>query len=164
MSQNIINTPPELRKTISQIAKSEIEPIKKIYEDLQNIVEQIIATTIYPAFRQSDVFIHYISQNAKGLENIQSTTASQASCSSSTACSSSDGTASFSRMTGLPPILSSSNLQTLHEDSELKISDEPILTKATTNRPKPKLTKDLLLRTQEGRLEGFVSFRSKYFS
>lgn len=130
-----------------------------------------MAHTIYPTFLQSDIFIQYIEQNTKD-STINATSTSTTSTQFSTlagaaAQSSSDGNATAvatsSRMTiDTSPLIATSNLQTLHEDLELKLSDVAASSKTTTDRPMPKLTKDLLLATQKGRLEvrpqGLVDF------
>lgn len=113
---------------------------------------------------QSDAFIRYVEDHRKEFESKPVAISSQANRSSNVvtntaaaasaaAASFTDGAAGFSGKTELPPLVTSTNLQTLHEDAELNLSEEPTLTKTTTDRPMPKLTKDLLLATQKGRLE-----------
>lgn len=155
LNDNIIKVSPELRDTISQIIARKIPPNRNVYDELQKNVEEIIAKRIYPEFLKSDVFIEYVEQHSRN--NIKSIT-NQASTSrnsnsniniNNTACNT-DGNASYSTV-GLSPLVMSPNLQTLHEDTELTISNEPISTKTTTDQPK--LTRDFLLATQKSRLE-----------
>lgn len=183
LASNIIEAPPELRKTIQQIKRNEIEPQPHIFDELQKKVEQIIEREVYPAFLTSDCFIEY-TQNR---ENGATETVSEAETvnvadthplhlsSSSSSCSGASGNVSsnmhsmvvntsdgvsgaattFSRINVdlMPQFINTSNLQTLHEDSELKLNAKSHSVKPRTARPTPKLTEDLLLATQKGRLE-----------
>lgn len=145
-----------------QIRRKEIQPFKNIYDEVQKCVEKIIANTIYPTFLQSQIFIQYvgtkdaiINSTSSNTTNTQGTTCTTTS--STTQCSS-DGivtaVTTSSRMTiDTSPLTATYNLQTLHEDTELKLSDVTVLTKTTTDRPMPKLTREALLATQKGRLE-----------
>lgn len=98
------------------------------------------------------MFIEYVEQysrnNIKPITN-QASTSSNSNSNINTTAYNTDGNASYSTV-GLSPLMSS-NLQTLHEDTELTISNEPSSTKTTTDQPK--LTKDFLLATQKDRLE-----------
>lgn len=178
---------PELRKTILRISRKEIDPIGNIFDEFQKDIEKRIEETSYRTFLASDAFIQYVRCNEQNTKNpiinvpytstitstntgTNQTTTTQANATTSNAgANSSDGsttaTNKISSMTvDLSPLHSSSNLQTLHEDSELKLSDVPVLSRTTTDRPMPKLTKDLLLATQKNRMEvrpqGLVEFFS----
>lgn len=179
---NIIEAPPELRTTILQILRNEVEPQPHIFDDLQRRVEQIIEREVYPAFLTSDLFIEYTQSQDEGATAAEPEpdtvnvfdTQSMHSNSSGKSCGSgnsgsissifvnvSDGMsgggagATYSRMNVdiLSPLINASNLQTLHEDSELKLNAKSHSMKPRTARPMPKLTEDLLLATQKGRLE-----------
>lgn len=154
LHDNVIEVPAALRNTISQIIAKKIPPNPYLFDELQRKVVDDIAEKLYPTFLQSDVFIQF--NNEQNRRDVTNNTTDQASAGSSSdaATSNTDGAASYSGMAvDLTPLISTSNLQTLHEDTELTISTEPIATKTTTDRPMPKLTKDLLLATQKGRLE-----------
>lgn len=134
----------------------------------------MIEKNIHPAFCKSDIFIQFCNQNNEeelaAAVKLTNTSAAQTSSSGAVmqnmvasrplACIS-DGGAGLSAATTynrpnvdlVSSLINPSNLQTLHEDSELKLNTESHSTKARTDRPTPKLTKDLLLATQKGRLE-----------
>lgn len=177
LASNIIEAPIELRKTILQISRKEIEPVPRIFDDLQKKVEKIIEKEVYPAFLMSDIFIEFVqSRQDEGITveiaNETNTLPTQIDSSSASGlCSSNsssrtDITASTAPMTDghvasaynlmnadlISPIINASNLQTLHEDSELKLNAESHSTKSRTEG-RPMLTKELLLATQKGRLE-----------
>lgn len=126
MKECQIQVPPELRETITGIIQSKIPPNTNVFDDLQKQVGEIIAATSYRAFLQSDMFIRYAQDNKKELDTKPISSTSQTN---------------------------SSDLQTLHEDTELNLSDGSNLTKTTTDRPLPKLTEDRRLKTERRRLE-----------
>lgn len=130
----------------------------------------------------SDFFIEYTQNREDGAtaagaaaeENVTNTPSFSVSSSCSGASGSSSSTAvamhslvantsdgggaaatAFSRINvdGLPSLINTSNLQTLHEDTELKLNAKSHSMKPRTVRTMPKLTEDLLLATQKGRLE-----------
>lgn len=153
----------ELRETITNINKRKIPANANIFDELQKQIKEIIRNTTYIAFFRSDFFIQYVEDRQKEFDTksvaIQNQASGSSNASSAIATTSAgtasfaDGFAGFSGKTELPPLKPSTNLQTLHEDAELNLSEEPNLKKTTTDRPMPKLTKDLLLATQKGRLE-----------
>ncbi|XP_055311072.1 axin [Sitodiplosis mosellana] len=153
-----IEISPELRTTITGIVLKKSPPNTNIFDDLQQQLKETIASSSYRTFLLSAFFIDYVEEQKKKYEpKPRITAASLASAMNNVAVASSsaDGATGFSRpMTvELSPLLTSSNLQTLHEDAELTLSKEPTLTKTTTDRPMPKLTEGLLLVTQNRRLE-----------
>lgn len=155
MSDNVIKVLPELRETISQIIARKIPPNPNVFDELQANVQETMAKKLYPEFLQSETFIQFIEQNSRDTKNpttIRSSTSSNSNINSNTTTSNTDGAAIVS---GINVGLSTSNLQTLHEDAELKLNNEPISTKKSTDRSmqRPTLTKDRLLATQNERLE-----------
>lgn len=174
LASNIIEAPPELRKTTSQIKRNKIDPQPHIFDELQKKVERIIEKEVYPAFLKSDLFIEYVQrrEDAATESNAETVNVADAqplnygsSCSGasggahSMVANTSDGgggaASTFSRINVdlISPLINTSNLQTLHEDSELKLNAKSHSMKPRTARPMPKLTEDLLLATQKGRLE-----------
>lgn len=157
--QDEIHVSPELRNTIRRISKKEIEPNPNIFDEIQNEVEITIGSKIYPSFLLSPVFIEFTEQTKQQLS--PTATENRAGCSSSSTSSSAiintaDGTASFGTVGSAPvnliPLLCANDLQTLHEDVELKLeSSHPL--KTNSDRHMPKLTSDLLLATQKRRLD-----------
>lgn len=142
-------------------------------------MEKIIEKEVYPAFLTSDVFIEFIQtkeDEATTVENVNETNTLPMPAGSSGAisiCSSShtnmlglvpntsDGggnggnsaTTAYNRINvDLISPFNAPNLQTLHEDSELKLNTESHSAKSRTDG-RPMLTKELLLATQKGRLE-----------
>ncbi|XP_031626193.1 axin-like isoform X2 [Contarinia nasturtii] len=168
MIQGKIPTSPELQKTISDIIRKESTPNPHVFDDLQKTVADMIATTTYRAFLQSDMFIQYVhnkefekptianANQPNYTSNVASASNSSSSNSTATASmtsSTTDSAATFSGMTvELSPLLTTPTLQTLHEDTELKLS-QSTSTKTTTDRPMPKLTSENLLATERRRLE-----------
>lgn len=157
MSDNVIKVLPELRETISQIIARKIPPNPNVFDELQVNVQEIMAKKLYPEFLKSETFIQFIEQNSRGTKNpttIRPSTSSNSNIIINTTTSNTDGAAIISAINvGLSP--STSNLQTLHEDAELTLNNEPISTKKTTDRSmqRPTLTRDRLLATQNERLE-----------
>lgn len=151
MSDNVIKVLPELRETISQIIARKIPPNPNVFDELQANVQETMAKKLYPEFLQSETFIQFIEQNSRDTKN-PTTVRSNSNINSNTTTSNTDGAAIVS---GINVGLSTSNLQTLHEDAELTLNNEPISTKKTTDRSmqRPTLTKDRLLATQNERLE-----------
>lgn len=151
MSDNVIKVLPELRETISQIIARKIPPNPNVFDELQANVQETMAKKLYPEFLQSETFIQFIEQNSRDTKN-PTTVRSNSNINSNTTTSNTDGAAIVS---GINVGLSTSNLQTLHEDAELKLNNEPISTKKSTDRSmqRPTLTKDRLLATQNERLE-----------
>lgn len=164
---------PELREIIAKASHDQIDPILNIFDKFQNDIEKRIEETSYRTFLQSSAFISYVNQYTinvpctssstsistnPGIYLATTTQTSTATTSNVTLCSS-DGNATASVITvnqmpiELPQLHLSSNLQTLHEDSELKTSDLQHTTKTTTDRPMPKLTKEVLLATQNKRMQ-----------
>lgn len=157
----------ELQKTISAICKKEMPPDRDIFNDLQKSVAELIDQTTYRSFLQSEMFIQYVNNKefdsqppiASVSQPICNTNiASASSSNSSTAAASmtsstADGATAFTGMTvELSPLLTTPTLQTLHEDTELKLGQQS-LARTTTERPMPKLTSELLLATEKRRLE-----------
>lgn len=181
IANNIIAVPAELQSTISQTIQKKIEPQPHIFDELQKEVEKIIEKEVYPAYLTSDNFIKYIQNCEDGaaaaeVTNTPPLPANSSGSSYSVASGSSSSTAvamhsmvastpdgadgaaatSFSRINDVTvhsPFINTSNLQTLHEDTELKLNAKSHSMKPRTVRPMPKLTEDLLLATQKGRLE-----------
>lgn len=157
MSDNVIKVLPELRETISQIIARKIPPNPNVFDELQVNVQEIMAKKLYPEFLKSETFIQFIEQNSRDTKNpttVRPSTSSNSNIISNTTTSNTDGAAIISGINiGLSP--STSNLQTLHEDAELTLNNEPISTKKTTDRSmqRPTLTRDRLLATQNERLE-----------
>lgn len=151
MSDNVIKVLPELRETISQIIARKIPPNPNVFDELQANVQETMAKKLYPEFLQSETFIQFIEQNSRDTKN-PTTVRSNSNINSNTTTSNTDGAAIVS---GINVGLSTSNLQTLHEDAELMLNNEPISTKKTTDRSmqRPTLTRDRLLATQNERLE-----------
>lgn len=154
LNDNIMKVSPELRNTISQIIARKIPPNPNVFDELHKNIVGIIAQKIHPAFVQSEVFIQFINQNSqeitKPITNQASTSSNINISSNSNTTTNTDGASSFSGLTvGLSPLIASSNLQTLHEDTELTISNEPT---ATTDRSMP-LTTQNLLASQKLRLD-----------
>lgn len=155
MSDNVIKVLPELRETISQIIARKIPPNPNVFDELQANVQETMAKKLYPEFLKSETFIQFIDQNSRDTKNpttIRPSTSSNSNINSNTTTSNTDGAAIIS---GINVGLSTSNLQTLHEDAELTLNNEPISTKKTTDRSmqRPTLTRDRLLATQNERLE-----------
>lgn len=139
-----------MTKTVN--GKPELPPDPHIYDDLQETVKIQIATRIYPEFLKSKVLIDFVEEHTRGSEEKPANVSGQANFSSYLASNScAGGAAGFT--VGLTPLVAPSNLQTLHEDTELNLNDGPNLRKTTTDRPMPKLTKDTLWLTQDKRLE-----------
>lgn len=150
---NIIEAPTELRTTILQILRNEIEPQPHIFDDLQKRVEQIIEKEVYPAFLTSDLFIEYTQSREDGAKAIEAAP-EIANVPMHTKRMNSMHSMFINAYDGLPSsLINSPNLQTLHEDSELRLNAKSHSMKPRTARPMPKLTEDLLLATQKGRLE-----------
>lgn len=136
-----------MTKTVN--GKPELTPDPHIFDDLQETVKVQIATRIYPEFLKSKVWIDFVEERMRGSEVKPINSSVQANFNSYlSGCA--GGAAGFT--VGVLPLVASSNLQTLHEDTELNLNDGPTLRKSTTDR-QPKLTKDLLLVTQNKRLE-----------
>lgn len=156
MSDNVIKVLPELRETISQIIARKIPPNPNVFDELQANVQETMAKKLYPEFLKSETFIQFIDQNSRDTKNpttaVRPSTSSNSNINSNTTTSNTDGAAIIS---GINVGLSTSNLQTLHEDAELTLNNEPISTKKTTDRSmqRPTLTRDRLLATQNERLE-----------
>lgn len=154
-----IEISPELRTTITEIVQKKNPPNTNIFDDLQQRLKETIASTSYQTFLLSEFFINYVEEQKKKYESRPRITAANLASAINNvavASSSADGAAVFTGPMTVelsPLLLTSSNLQTLHEDAELNISKEPNLTKTTTDRPMPKLTEGLLLVTQNKRLE-----------
>lgn len=159
MSDNVIKVLPELRETISQIIARKIPPNPNVFDELQANVQEIMAKKLYPEFLKSETFIQFIEQNSRDTKNpttVRPSTSSNSNINSNTTTSNTDGAANISGINvGLSPSMTTSNLQTLHEDAELTLNNEPISTKKTTDRSmqRPTLTRDRLLATQNERLE-----------
>ncbi|XP_031627806.1 axin-1-like [Contarinia nasturtii] len=60
MIDDKIQTSPELKKTISDIIRKESTPNPRVFDDFQKTVADMIATTTYRAFLQSDMFIQHV--------------------------------------------------------------------------------------------------------
>lgn len=152
-----IEVSTELRNTITAIAQKKIPPNTNVFDDLQYQVKETIATTSYLSFLTSEFFCKYNRDQDNKFETkpvFTATNVASAINNAGVASSSADGAASLSGKTyELLPSFTTSNLQTLHEDTELNLSQEPILTKTTTDRPMPRLTEGLLLATQTPRLQ-----------
>lgn len=151
--QDEIHVTPELRNTIRQIAKKEIPPNPNIFDELQKEVEITIGTKIYPSFLLSPVFIEFAEQAKQ--QRTSSSVDGRASVSNANIA---DGTTVYDNFSSastveLLPLAGAANLQTLHEDVELKLNEGAHPSKSTSGRPMPKLTSDLLLATQKRRLE-----------
>lgn len=142
-----------------------------IFDALEKKVERIIENEIYPTFLQSQIFIKFIQTKEDGAaaETVNETSAPSAQLYSGgssgyiakhlinrydgLSCSGTDAAPSNRTSVDLiSPLLSAPNLQTLHEDSELKLNAESYSTKLRTDRNKTMLTRENLLATQERRL------------
>lgn len=151
-----IEVTPELRTTITGIVQKKIPPSANVFDELQKQVKETIAATSYQTFLVSDFFIKYVEEQEKKFEAkaVVTATSLASAINNAVAGGAADDAA---RLTGrtieLSPLLMSSNLQTLHEDTELNLSEKSTLTKTTTDRPMPKLTIGRLLDSQEERLK-----------
>ena len=117
------------------ITRGEAPADPNIYNDIQQKVKRAISESTYPHFLSSDI---YMSQ----LQALNVTTASASMSMPSASNSSHYG--------GAGALLMSDNEQTLPRNSILPTLDEDAEFSISA---KPKLTKDLLLATQERRLE-----------
>lgn len=156
----------DLQNTLRRIRKNELPPNKLIFDDLQMQIGEIINTTIYKLFFQSDVFFQYVEQIKRN--NVAQATATAnihvASCSKASGISP-DGNTNLCNNNNnsikteilSSPIISnlsfSNELPILHEGTELVMNERTTTIKPLTDRSMPKLTKEALLATQKGRLE-----------
>lgn len=126
----------DLRSRIKTGLTSDAKLDPHIFDHIQQEIVRIINDTTYPNFLQSELYIQHIynaEQNAA--MHSASTTSSSGSCSA-------------------PNVPRSSTLPTLHEDTELSISDSMgQVAGSSGEKPHVRLTKNLLLATQERRLE-----------
>lgn len=122
---------------------------------MQHDVVRIIADTTYPSFLQSELYIQYVAHaQSVAAENAAVAGGTIHTSATNTAGSTSSSSGSGSANERLPR---SSTLPTLHEDTELSITDDmsplPLCETHTPNEMPMRLTKDLLLATQRRRLD-----------
>lgn len=159
ISHHLQNQLATINNTINHIKKI-ATPDTSIFDEIQKDVEGSINKSLYPRFLQSDLFIRYVEQIQKGQESENQNTGGSSSSISHSICSNSSisglstggiiNTSNISSNTNSLPV--STNLQTLHEDSELTLNNESS-SRSLSERSMPKLTEKLLLATQKGRLE-----------
>lgn len=126
----------DLRSRIKTGLTSDAKLDPHIFDHMQQDIVRIINGTTYPNFLQSDLYIQHIyNAEQSAAMHSASTTSSSGSCSA-------------------PNLPRSSTLPTLHEDTELSISDSMgQMAGSSGEKPHVRLTKNLLLATQERRLE-----------
>lgn len=126
----------DLRSRIKTGLTSDAKLDPHIFDHMQQDIVRIINDTTYPNFLQSDPYIQHIyNAEQSAAMHSASTTSSSGSCSA-------------------PNVQRSSTLPTLHEDTELSISDSMgQVAGSSGDKPHARLTKNLLLATQERRLE-----------
>lgn len=127
---SISNTDSSFKQKLHAIKSNKHAPDIHIFDLLQQEAFRLLNETAYQNFLQSDDYI----------EHIANVTGSQASC-TSTSSSSGSGSAQLAR----------SALPTVVEDQELSIQGDDI--SHTGERTPMRLTKELLLSTQQRRLE-----------
>lgn len=162
---------PDLRNTITEIVSRKRAANTNIFNELQSTVKGVIASTSYQTFLTSEFFIRYVEEQERQYETKPSVSGANTTSAVNNTVSSNDadGAVGFTGMTiELSPLLPLSNLQTLHEDSELNFSEQSTMPKRMTARPMPKLTPELLLATEQGRLEvkppGYVQIDSYFIT
>lgn len=143
----------DLRRTIRADLRSENNLNPHVYDHMQQDVVRIIADTTYPSFLQSELYIQYVAHvQSVAAENAAVAIHTLAATNTGGSTSSSSGSGSANER--LPR---SSTLPTLHEDTELSITDDmsplPLCETHTPNEMPMRLTKDLLLATQRRRLD-----------
>lgn len=157
----------DLRRTIKAGLKNEIPLSPNIYDALQQSTENTIREKIYPNFLRSDMYFNYIQQMSAAQERCTGAGAGVVTTGKGTAA---PGTSSAGGLYGPSTSASSSGsgsatdtlprsstLPTLHEDTELTINhdfDNLRMTESRISAEMPmRLTRDLLLATEERRLE-----------
>ncbi|XP_063916138.1 axin isoform X2 [Zophobas morio] len=138
----------ELRKQIMKKLKSPqcLEPPITLFDEAQAQIESLISKTTYPNFLKSDVYLQYI-------QSVENPNSGSDEFSSESSASSSPGNKDVGNMASGGP------LPTLHEGLEFSMHAQPqmLLTPGTGSvstgyhTPTPRLTKDMLLRSQKHR-------------
>lgn len=123
-----------------------------VYDQMQQDIERIINETTYPNFLRSDTYLQHVQNMQAGIGDSAALDCSGYMLSSSNPLSTSSSSGSTSA-TDL--IKRSSTLPTLHEDSELVCESFSNIHLGGSRTPEMpvKLTRELLLATQERRLE-----------
>lgn len=149
-----LQTPEDIRRQIKNCIKNDISVDPNIFNEMQENVMRMISETSYINFLQSDIYLNYVQKmqgkDAGGLY-------------SGAEGSNSGGSSSSENGAGNEMISRSATLPTLHEDSELLLSDSSSRRHIggssrtpSTSGPAtsiPRLTKELILATQIRRLE-----------
>lgn len=160
-----LKIPEDIRQTIKIGLKDKDKAILKpdLFDRMQNEVEQIIESTTYRNFLQSDLYISYVNKCRSPMDPYPTSSRSVAISSHTTTANSpsiSDPSLMF--------LSRSSTLPTLHEEGDFANPDEvgavggypelchrvPTLSSSSTSSIVPmSLTKDALMATQTRRLE-----------
>lgn len=159
-----LKIPEDIRQTIKLGLKDKDKVVvlkPDLFDRMQNEVEQIIESTTYRNFLQSDLYISYLNKCKSAMDHFPPTSKSAAISSHTTSANSpsmSDASLIF--------LSRSSTLPTLHEEGDFHNHDEavggypelshrvPTISSSSTSSIVPmSLTKDALMATQTRRLE-----------
>lgn len=171
-SGNDISVPPDLRSKIRETIKNGRDPDVNIFRDVQREVGEKITMTTFPKFFESKFYFDYSEQVQKPRTVLNNNYSISSAYGGNGSNSGHYGGEMMSGWTAATDFLSPcdslgascSNLQesltmnsllpTLHENQELKIQDVASTKSLSSgSSTQPKLTRDLLLATQNRRLD-----------